>query len=238
MKKLLTLCLCGVLTLPFGTAATSYGLYAEDNPFVEAMLRMMEIFGLINRSRLPLSVPYLPGYGQQLTPALSGWYGAGGFPGMSPMSGLGGYPGMSPISGLGGYPGMSPMSGLGGYPGMSPMSGLGGVPGIGSWPGAGGIPGSWYGPGGQGPGAAPTGGYLDGAWELSKGGFVVISGNRARLYLTPRQYQDFAVRYDRDRLWWAPRAGGATARYRYRVIDGRMVLRDDDGNYLLLRRRR
>ena len=214
MKKLLTLCLCGVLTLPFGAAATSYGLYAEDNPFVEAMLRMMEIFGLIDRSRLPLSVPYLPGYGQQLTPALSGWYGAGGFPGMSPMSGLGG------------------------YPGMSPMPGLGGTPGIGSWPGAGGIPGSWYGPGGQGPGATPTGGYLDGAWELSKGGFVVISGNRARLYLTPRQYQDFAVRYDRDRLWWAPRAGGATARYRYRVIDGRMVLRDDDGNYLLLRRRR
>ena len=44
-------------------SASAYGGYGDDNPFVEAMLRMMEIFGLINRDRLPLNVPYLPGYG-------------------------------------------------------------------------------------------------------------------------------------------------------------------------------
>lgn len=198
---------------------------------------MMEIFGLIHRNRLPLGVPYMPSYSPLLTPGLGG---LGGYPGMSPMSGLGGFPGMSPMSGLGGVPGMSPMYGLGGVPGMGTMPGAGGWPG-GGFPGAGGIPGNWvdsgrYGYGsGQGNQAAAG---LDGIWELENGGFVIIQGSVARLYISRERYQDFAVRYDRQYLWWRPREGGAPSRYLYQTREGRMILRDEEGNMLLLRRRR
>jgi hypothetical protein len=232
--------------------ASAYSGYGDDNPFVEAMLRMMEIFGLIDRDRLPLSVPYLPGYGQQFAPGLGGFSslgGLGGAPGMSQMNGLGGMPGMLPMYGLGGMPGMSPMYGLGGAPGMSSMYGPGGFPGMSPAPGMGGFPGAGGMPGGnwsnwgnlnQYPQApvtrAPT--YLDGIWELDQGGFVIIKGNNARLYVSREQYQDFAVRYDRQHLWWRPQEGGEASRYTYQAREGRMVLRDAEGNLLLLRRRR
>ena len=211
--------------------ASAYGGYGEDNPFVEAMLRMMEIFGLIHRDRLPLTVPYLPGYGQQLNPGLGGYAGV---PGM----GLGGFPGLSPMSGLGGVPGMSPMSGLGGVPGM------GGIPGAGAWPGggfppAGGVPGNWLDPSRYGSGPMTrTSTHLNGTWELENGGFVIIQGNMARLYLSPQQYQDFSVYYDRQHLWWRPQEGGTPSRYRYQTREGHMILRDEEGNLLLMRRRR
>lgn len=202
--------------------ASAYGGYSEDNPFVEAMLRMMEVFGLIDRDRLPLSVPYLPGYGQQFTPglgALGGFGGPGGVPGMSPMYGLGGVPGMSPMYGLGGMPGMSSVPGMGG---------AGGIPG-GNWGNLGQYP--------QGPANRPST-YLDGIWELDKAGFVIIKGNIARLYLSREQYQDFAIFYDRQHLWWRPQEGGESSRYTYQEREGRMILRDTEGNRLLMRRRR
>lgn len=215
VKKSLVLCLCCTLALP--PAASAYGAYGDDNPFVEAMLRMMEIFGLIDRDRLPLSVPYLPGYGPQFAP--------GG------LGGLGGVPGMSPMYGLGGVPGMSPMYGLGGVPGMSAIPGAGGMPG-GSW-------GNWgnlnYYP--QAPLYRPST-QLDGIWELDKGGFVIIQGNVARLYLSREQYQDFAIHYDGQYLWWRPQEGGKASQYRYKAREGRMVLGDHQGNLLLMRRRR
>jgi hypothetical protein len=214
--------------------AAGYGLYSEENPFVEAMLRMMEIFGLIDRDRLPLSVPYLPGYGQSLAPGL----GLGG------MSGFAGYPGVTAM------PGLAPFYGTAGPQGMSPVPGMGGVPGIsqfpaaGAWPGAGlpspgGMPGYWPGRAwpGTAAGARPSG-RLDGVWEISNGGFVIIRANAARLYVSRDRYQDFALGYDGRYLWWAPLGGGGRSNYRYRVRDGRMILRDADGNYLLLRRRR
>ena len=74
MKKLLIITFCSVLVLSPQLPANSYGAYGDDNPFVEAMLRMMEIFGLIDRTRLPLGTPYLPAYGQ------SGMTGLGAFP--------------------------------------------------------------------------------------------------------------------------------------------------------------
>jgi len=201
-------------------SASAYGGYAEDNPFVEAMLRMMEIFGLIDRDAFSSRVPYLPGYG---LPSIPG----GGFPGVSPMTGLGGVPGMSTVPGMGAVPGMA------GFPGAGSM------PGAGGFPGAGGVPGNWAGPARYGWGMAPdTRGRLDGAWELDKGGFVIIRGNTARLYLSREQYQDFSIGYDRQFFWWTPLAGGKSARYRYRVREGRMILGDDEGKLLLLRRRR
>ena len=258
LKKSLALVLCCALAL--SPNASAYSVYGEENPFVEAMLRMMEIFGLINRDRLPLSVPYLPGYGGlgglAGASGMSPLSGLGGVPGMSPLSGFGGVPGMSPLSGFGGVPGMSPLSGFGGVPGMSPLSGFGGVPGLptapgygmapgmGAWPGAAipgvGIPpGNWASPGHYGRGrATQPSTRFDGIWELDNGGVAIIRGNTARLYLSREEYQDFSIHYDREYLWWQPRQGSRPSRYRYQAREGRMILQDEEGKQLLMRRRR
>ncbi len=240
LKKSLALFLCCVLAL--APNASAYSVYGEENPFVEAMLRMMEIFGLINRDRLPLGVPYLPGYG--------GLGGLAGATGLSPLSGLGGIPGYSSLGGFGAVPGMSPFSGLGGIPGVSSMPGLATVPGygippgMGAWPGAavpgvGMPPGNWAGPGYYGAGPATyQNTALDGIWELNNGGMAIIRGNSARLYLSREQYQDFSIHYDRQYLWWQPRRGGSPSRYRYQTHEGRMILQDEEGSLLLMRRRR
>jgi hypothetical protein len=222
VKRLLILCLCCNLALP--QTVSAYGAYTEANPFVEAMLRMMELFGLIDRRSLPSYAPYLYGYGGQL--------GLGGFPGFSPLSGVGGVPGLSPLYGAGGIPGMSAIPGAGGFPGVAPWPGSG-------LPNTGGLPGSWGGIPTYGQWAGPEqAGFLDGVWELDKGGFVVIRGPAARLYLDRERFQDFDIRYDRQHLWWAPKAGGRPSRYRYEMREGRMVLSDAEGNLLLLRRTR
>ena len=185
--------------------------------------------GLIDRSRLPLGVPYLPSYGSPLSPGLGGMLpgtalgpAAAGVPGLSPLGGFGGIPGMSPLAGIGGYPGMYGMPGTMAWPNTYP-------PSPGAWTG-----GAWPGHGNGIAGSA----YLDGAWELSNGGVVIIEGQRARLYLTRDKYQDFRIAYDRDTLAWGPLRGGSSSRYRYQMRDNRMVLQDDEGRYLLLRRRR
>lgn len=194
--------------------------YGDENPFVEAMLRMMEVFGLIDRGTLPLGVPYMPGYPPSTVSGMGG------------MTGLGAYPGMGP--------GMTP--GMGMVPGMSPMSPWGGMqqfPGSGMWQGGGqpnasGMPfNAWTGR--QGTVVAPE--NLDGAWELTNGSFVLIKGRNARLYVSKDQHQDFSIGYDRQTFWWTPKGGNTTSHYRYQERDGRMVLRDNKGKTLLLRRR-
>ncbi len=176
---------------------------------------MMEIFGLIQRNRLPLSVPYLPGYS--------------GLPGVSGLTPLGGLGGLSPLS----------ASGFGGAPGLTaPPVGL--IPGTGVWtgpgtPGFGGLPGNWA---GQGYPGWQANSRLDGIWELDNGGVALIRGNAARLYVSRVQYQDFAIHYDAHSLWWQPHRGGRPSHYRYQIREGRMILQDEEGNLLLMRRRR
>jgi hypothetical protein len=147
------------------------------------------------------------------------------------MYGLGGMSGMPPMYSLGGMPGMSPMNGLGGMPGMSTVPGMGGMPG-GNWENWGNL--NYY---PQVPANRPST-YLDGVWELDKQGFVIIKGDVARLYLSREQHQDFVLYYDRQHLWWRPQEGGKASRYTYQERDGRMILRDSEGNLLLMRRRR
>ena len=221
VKKLSILFLCAALSL--GTPAAGYAYSGENNPFVEAMLRMMEIFGLIDRSSLPLGVPYLPSYGQSSVPGLGGFPGLGMYPGLGGVPGMGGLPGMSSMYGLGGVPGMGP----GGVPGMSP--GIGGWPGNGLWGNAAGA----YGRGAN----AASSGYLDGIWDLTNGSWVIVRRNAARLYLSRERYQDFTIGYDQRYLWWTPLRGNTTTHYLYKMRDGRMVLRDNEGKTLLMRRR-
>jgi len=223
VKKLPLLCLCLVLLQP----AHGYRGYGDENPFVEAMLRMMEVFGLIDRSRLPLAIPQLPGSG---LPAMSGFgnpYGIAGMSGMGMYPGTAMLPGMSPLGGmgpgLGGMPGVNPLTGMAGWPGGFPQSGGWPYPPAGTW---------------QAPSSTTGKALLDGVWELNKGGFVIIRGRSARLYLSRDKTQDFTIGYDHEHFWWSPRGSKGGSRYRYQMKSGRMILRDSDGNMLLLKRRR
>ena len=191
------------LSLTQPAAAAAYVPTSSGNALVEAMLRMMELFGLIDRDHLALNSAFLPGYGGL------------------PIGGMGGLPGVSA------YPGMT---GLGGWPGMgaNPMMAPGMLqPGMTPWAGQ------------QMPFAYPptaAKGALDGTWVLNRRGIAIIRGDFARLYLSRNRYQDFHIRYDQRHLWLTPRRGGSASRYEYRMHKGRMIVRDDDGNYLLLRR--
>ncbi len=249
----------GVATVAVGTA------HGNDGPLVDGMVTMMEHLGLIDRGRLPPGTHYLPSagamspYGFGGVPGMNPSTGLGSGLGLNPMTGLGGVPGMNPstglgsglglnpMTGLGGVPGMNPFTGLGGGPGFNPITGLGGVPGMNPITGQGPIPGGWPGAAAFGyPGAAPwanpaqnrpTPGLLDGVWELNNGGFVIIRADSARLYVAEDRYQDFLVRYDDKHFWWRPRDGSKFQRYRYEMREGRMVLADNEGRLLLLRRR-
>jgi len=250
--------LFAIVLVSWPMSSAGYGYPNEDNPFVEAMLRMMEVFGFIDRDRLPLGVPFLPatGYGSPWNPGL------GGLTGTYPMTGLPGLGG-GPMSGLGTVPGVAgmtsgyPLAGaMGGLPGLggNPMSGFGGVPGAGGqprfsdapWgstnPWQSGMPFASGGPPGQHSrwtdGPAPKIGLLDGIWETNKGGVVIIKADAARLYVSRDRYQDFIIRYDHNHFWWQPRDGSKFRRYRYEMREGRMILADDKNNLLLLRRRR
>ena len=214
-------CLCCALYL--ASPAQAYTGYGDDNPFVEAMLRMMEIMGLIDRGPVPLGVPYMPGAGGM--PGWGGHPGAGMLAGSSPMGAWGNWPGP-------GMPGMTPYPGMGGWPGS-------GMPGMSDWS-SGGIPGLSGLPGGSGFRYGPDRSAvadLDGIWELSNGSVVIIKGQAARLYLTRERHQDFVIGYDGKHFWWSPRGSNVSTRYLYQMRDGRMILRDNDGKVLLMRRR-
>lgn len=94
----LLLSLCLVFLAPADAS------YRDDNPFVEAMLRMMAIMGMIDRYPLSAGIPYAAAYpGLGMTPGIP-WTGMAGttLPGMQPF-GAAGWPGGLP--GAGGMPG-------------------------------------------------------------------------------------------------------------------------------------
>lgn len=198
-----------LFALCLAAPAHAYAAYGDDNPFVEAMLRMMAMFGIIDRYPSSLGIPYAPGAGT--------WGAAGAYPGAAML------PGMSPFGPWGGMGG--------GIPGMAPLAGAGGWPGM---PGSYMTPGStWPGYAQRGNKVDD----LDGIWELDNGSFVIIKGRLARLFLSRDRSQDFTIGYDGRTFWWSPRGGNTTTRYRYQFRDGRMILRDHDGKVLLMRRR-
>ena len=78
---------------------------------------------------------------------------------------------------------------------------------------------------------------LQGSWETHTGGLLLIKGNLARLYVSRDRYQDLEIRVDRHYLWMKP-AGSSQPhdRYEHRIFDRRVILRDPNGEVLLLRR--
>jgi hypothetical protein len=156
------------------------------------------------------------------------------------------------------YPGLG-MPGALGYPGMLPgASPWGSVP----WAG---VP--WATPGMPGPGqsgpywppgnsfSAPFGSspyypspyrrinaallrYLQGSWETTNGGLLIVDGHLARLYLSRDRYQDLELTLNDHYLWVRPVGNrqGYVERYEHRFFDGRIILRDERGRTLLLQR--
>lgn len=196
---------------------------ASNSALIDGMLRLMENAGFVERDNLPMGVPYLPS-----ADAVSPF----AFSNLTPPAGAMA-PGLNPFSNpapLGAMPG-------GGFPGL--MSPGGTWPGI-PWANAPQGPGPFLPqtPGWPGMASTPVAGLLDGIWELNRGGIVIIRADAARLYVTRERFQDYLIRYDDTHFWWRPRDGSQFERYRYRMEEGRMVLANETGNLLLLRRRR
>lgn len=77
---------------------------------------------------------------------------------------------------------------------------------------------------------------LQGSWETDAGGLWIVNGQRARLYLTQDRYQDMLLDLDSHYLWMRPAGSQQALRYEHRIFDKRIILRDDSGRILQLRR--
>lgn len=154
------------------------------------------------------------------------------------------------------YPGL-------GYPGLVPGGAMTGMSpfGVSPW---GGMP--WAGAPWQVPGGYPSGQFpmtpdlttlqgmglaspyrrinqsllrkLQGSWETDNGGLLLVEGRLARLYLERDRYQDLQLALNNHYLWIRP-AGSAAAdseRYQHRIFENQVILRDEIGRVLLLRR--
>lgn len=211
--------LVACLVLGTGSGTSS----ASNNALIDGMLRLMENAGFLDRDELPMGVPYLPS-ANAVSPFA--------FSNLAPPAGTA-IPGLNPFSNP--MP-LSPMTG-GGFSGLAPPGGT--WPGI-PWTNMPQGPGQFspQTPGWPGMPTPPVAGLLDGVWELNRGGVVIIRADAARLYVTRDRSQDYLIRYDDTHFWWRPRDGSQFERYRYRMEEGRMVLADEAGNLLLLRRRR
>ncbi len=79
---------------------------------------------------------------------------------------------------------------------------------------------------------------LQGGWEISNGGLFLVKDNMARLYLSPDRHQDLYIRADSHYVWMQPVGSQKARRYEHRIFDNRILLRDEHGNTLTLKRYR
>ncbi|RMG37634.1 MAG: hypothetical protein D6720_02820 [Gammaproteobacteria bacterium] len=77
---------------------------------------------------------------------------------------------------------------------------------------------------------------LEGAWETSNGGLLLVRDSLARLYVSRDEYQDLYLRADPRYLWLQPVGSQVPTRYEHHIYKDRIVLRDARGNSLVLRR--
>jgi hypothetical protein len=145
----------------------------------------------------------------------------------------------------GGSPGVPNPMGMSGWP-----SGFGAMPGV---PGAGAMPfpgGSQMDPTSQmgqmmerfNPGSAMSGampwaaGPLEGIWEGSDDGLLIVQGARYRIYAPFSGYIDGDIRITGDRIELTNRREGFGQEFEYALDQGRLVLRDRQGQIYLYRR--
>lgn len=88
-------------------------------------------------------------------------------------------------------------------------------------------------PGFQASGSSP----LDGAWQGSRGEYLLIEGERFRLHAADSQrHIDGSLRTQGNIVGFLYPERQAALMYRYRVEEDRMALQDQNGNVLLYRK--
>ncbi|QGU33591.1 hypothetical protein [Thermochromatium tepidum] len=93
---------------------------------------------------------------------------------------------------------------------------------------------------GQMPGAAATspwaGSVLEGVWEDNQGGLLIVQGGFYRLYAACRGYIEGEIRVWSDRVELSNRAENFTQTFEFALDQGRLALRDRNGQLYLYRR--
>ncbi|EGV18643.1 hypothetical protein [Thiocapsa marina] len=148
----------------------------------------------------------------------------------------------------GGSPGVPNPMGMSGWP--SGFGAMPGVPGAGTMP----FPGSSqmdptaqmgqmgqmlerFNPGSAMTGAMPwTASPLEGIWEGSDDGLLIVQGGRYRIYAPFSGYIDGDMRITGDRVELTNRREGFSQEFEYALDQGRLVLRDRQGQIYLYRR--
>lgn len=99
---------------------------------------------------------------------------------------------------------------------------------------------SWPSALGQMPGALATkpwtGASLEGLWEDNQGGLLIVQGGFYRLYSACRGYIEGEIRVRTDRVELSNRTENFTQTFEFALDQGRLALRDQNGQLYLYRR--
>jgi hypothetical protein len=171
---------------------------------------MMEAMGLFGGAGGSFSSGP-PGWSNPM--GMSGWpSGFGAMPGMPGMPGAGSVPMPAP-----GSTSMDPSAQMGQMGQMMERFAQGGTPsGGGGWPWA------------TGP--------LEGVWEGSDDGLLIVQGERYRLYAPLSGSIDGDIRVKGDRIELSNQRESFTQEFEYALDQGRLVFRDRQGQVYLYRR--
>ncbi|MFZ0788896.1 MAG: hypothetical protein WAM94_04655 [Chromatiaceae bacterium] len=81
-----------------------------------------------------------------------------------------------------------------------------------------------------------SGSALDGVWEVAGGGLLIVQGGNYRLYAPDGGYVDGALQISGDRLQMANTRAGLVLQFDYALDQGRLAMRDQNGQVYLYRR--
>ncbi len=123
-----------------------------------------------------------------------------------------------------GVSGMAPGNFVPGNPGSMGMAG---------WPSA-------FVPGAAGTGSqssqAPGGAVLEGVWEDNQNGLLIVQGTLYRIYSSCNGYIEGDIRIGSDRIELTNRKESFTQTFEFALDQGRLALRDQNGQTYLYRR--
>ena len=147
-----------------------------------------------------------------------------------------------------GLPMTTPPVPLGGMP----IPGMTGVPGASSWSAPTGDPSGLMSKGGEvmkqmtegmklpgssgGALSSSSGSRLDGVWEGRNGELLIVQGNRFRIYPGSSGYVDGYIQLSGDRLAMYNLENAHISPFDFAESDGRLALRDRNGDHFLYRR--
>ena len=89
---------------------------------------------------------------------------------------------------------------------------------------------------GQMPNMPWSGSALEGVWEVAGGGLLIVQGGNYRLYAPDGGYVDGTLQISGNRLQMANTRAGLVLQFDYALDQGRLVMRDQNGQVYLYRR--